>query len=348
VTVATFTVERLVAMFTAARQFVDGPIVRTATGFDKRGAEIGPLDFIATMRSLVAAILLLLLLPATVVANGSWWATKTILDERTFTTVVGEALDSAALRDRLAGRATNIALDKLNRADRQTQQTVLALFGLAAIPDRHQLDLVLRPMVATALEAPAVRAERDRVMVAAHRFVLGGAEAGNEFVSIEGAWVVLDLSAVIEEVVATVDARLPGAGLADFTSQDASVVLAETDRLRTVGSALGLLATAGPALPIVLVAASVLIVALAHRRIRAIGLVGVTVMIAGLVCLTLAVLAGEYARGISDRAAVNGVAGSTYDAFATLLMEQSLVLAGGGMLVAALAWIVSWLRGSEY
>jgi hypothetical protein len=288
-----------------------------------------------------------LLLPAAVVGNGSWWATKTILDERIFTTVVGQALDSAALRDRLAERATAIALDKLNAADRQTQQAVLALFGLTAIPDRQQLGMVLRPMFATALEAPAVRAERDRVMASAHRFVMSGAAASNESVAIEGAVVVLDLSPVVERLVATVDDRLLAAGLTEFSRRDASVVLADTGRLQTVGSTLGLLATAGPGLPIALVAVAVLIVALAHRRIRALGLVGVTVMTAGLVCLTLAVLAGEYARGISDRVAVNVVAGATYDAFATQLMEQSLVLAAGGTLVAVLAWVVSWLRGSE-
>jgi hypothetical protein len=299
------------------------------------------------MRSFLAAILLLLLLPAAVVANGSWWATKTILDERTFTTVVGQALDTAALRDRLAERATAIALDKLNAADRQTQQAVLALFGLTAIPDRPQLELLLRPMFATALEAPAVRAERDRVMTSAHRFVMSGAVTSNESVAIEGAVVVLDLSSVVEHVVATVDNRLLAAGLAEFSRQDASVVLADTGRLQTVGSTLGLLATAGPGLPMALVAVAVLIVFLAHRRVRALGLVGVTLMTAGLVCLTLAVLASEYARGISDRMVVNVVAGATYDAFATQLMEQSLVLAAGGTIVGVSAWVVSWLRRGD-
>jgi hypothetical protein len=299
------------------------------------------------MRSFLAAILLLLLLPAAVVANGSWWATKTILDERTFTTVVGQALDSAALRDRLAERAMAIAVDKLNAADRQSQQAVLALFGLTEVPDRRQLGLLLRPMFVTALEAPAVRAERDRIMTSAHRFVMSGAVASNDSVAIEGAVVVLDLSPVVEQVVARVDDRLLAAGLAEFSRQDASVVLAETGRLQTVGSALGLLATAGPGLPVALAAVAVVIVALAHRRIRALGLVGVTVMVAGLVCLTLAVLAGEYARGISDRMAVNVVAGATYDAFATQLMEQSLLLAAGGTVVAAAAWVVSWLRRED-
>jgi hypothetical protein len=224
---------------------------------------------------------------------------------------------------------------------------VLALFGLTVIPDRQQLGLVLRPMFATALEAPAVRAERDRVMASAHRFVMSGAAASNESVAIEGAVVVLDLSPVVERLVATVDDRLLAAGLTEFSRRDASIVLADTGRLQTVGATLGLLETAGPGLPIALLAVAVLIVALAHRRIRALGLVGVTAMTAGLVCLTLAVLAGEYARGISDRMAVNVVAGATYDAFATQLLEQSLVLAAGGTIVAVSAWVVSRLRRED-
>ena len=76
-------------------------------------------------------------------------------------------------------------------------------------------------------------------------------------------------------------------------------------------------------------------------------MVGVTVMVSGLVCLTLAVLAGEYARGISDRVAVNVVAGATYDAFATSLMEQSILLAAGGTVAAVAAWLVSWLRRED-
>ena len=49
----------------------------------------------------------------------------------------------------------------------------------------------------------------------------------------------------------------------------------------------------------------------------------------------------------ANQAAVNVVAGETYDAFATLLMEQSIILALGGGLVAVVAWIALRLRGSE-
>jgi hypothetical protein len=298
------------------------------------------------MRSFLAANLLILLLPGVVIANSSLWAMQTILDERAFTTVVGRALDSEAIRDRLAARATTIVLDKIYAADGQTQQIMRMAFGLNDVPDRQLVDVLLRPKIAAALEEPAIRDERDRIMASAHRFVVTGAVGSSEFVKIEGPFAVLDLSPVIERLAAAADARLASAGLTDFSSQEASVVLAEAGRLRTVGSTLEVLGTAGTGLPIALGAAILLIVALAHRRIRALGLVGVTVLIAGLVCLTVATLAREFAQNVSDQAAVNVVAGETYDAFATLLMEQSIILAIGGAIVAALAWIVLRLRGS--
>lgn len=301
------------------------------------------------MRSFLAANLLILLLPGIVIANGSWWATQTILDERAFTTVVGRALDSDAIRDRLAARATTIVLDKIYHADGQTQQIMRLAFGLNDVPDRQLVDVLLRPRIAAALEEPAVRDERDRIMASAHRFIVTGARGSNEFVRIEGPYAVLDLSPIVERLAAVADARLAIAGLTDFSGPDASVVLAESGRLRTVGTTLEVLETAGTGwgLPIALGAAILLIVVLAHRRIRSLGLIGVTVLVAGLLCLTVATLAREFAQNISDQAAFNVVAGETYDAFATMLMEQSIILAVGGTLVALLAWMVLRLRGSE-
>ncbi|HEV8282557.1 MAG TPA: hypothetical protein VGQ02_11895 [Candidatus Limnocylindrales bacterium] len=299
------------------------------------------------MRSFLAANLLILLLPGVVIANSSLWARQTILDERAFTTVVGRALDSDAIRDRLAARATTIVLDKIYAADSQTQQIMRLAFGLNDVPDRQLVDVLLRPKIAAALEEPAVRDERDRIMASAHRFVVTGAAGSSEFVRIVGPYAVLDLSPVVELLAAAADARLANAGLTDFSGPDASVVLAEAGRLRTVGSTLEVLGTTGTGLPIALGAGILLIVALAHRRIRALGLVGLTVMIAGVVCLTVATLAREFAQNISDQAAVNVVAGETYDAFATLLMEQSIILALVGGLVALVAWIALRLRGSE-
>ena len=292
------------------------------------------------MRSTVAAILLMLLLPAVVFANGSTWAMRTILDERSFTTVVGHALDSGVIRDRLAERATAIALDKLNDVDGRTEQVMRDVFGLDVVPSRPQLELLLRPVFAAALEAPAVRDERDRVVAAAHRFVVSGASTPDAAVSFRGTQVVLDLGPVIERLAMTVDPRLPADGLADLTPRDASVPLADAGRLRSVGSMLVVLDGTRTAVPIVLLAMIILIVLLAHRRLRAVGLVGVTLLLAGLACLTVTIFAGEFAREISDETAVNHVAGDAYDAFASLLLVQSAGLVVGGAVIALAAWVM--------
>jgi hypothetical protein len=295
------------------------------------------------MRSTVAAILLMLLLPAAVFANGSTWASQTVLDERSFTTVVGRALDSTVIRNRLAERATAIALDKLSDVGR-TEQVMRDVFGLDVVPSQPQLESLLRPMFATALEAPAVRDERDRVVAAAHRFVVSGASTPDASVSFRGTQVVVDLGPVIERLALTVDPRLSADGLADLTPRDASVELADAGRLRSVGSMLVVLDGTRTAVPILLLAMIVLIVLLAHRRLRAVGLVGVTLLLAGVACLTVTILAGEFAREISDENAVNQVAGDAYDAFASLLMVQSAGLIVGGAVIALAAWVVGRRR----
>jgi hypothetical protein len=292
------------------------------------------------MRSTVAAILLMLLFPAVVFANGSTWATRTILDERSFTTVVGHALDSGVIRDRLAERAAAIALDKLNDVDGRTEQMVRDVFGLDVVPSRPQLEMLLRPIFASALEATPVRDERDRVVAAAHRFVVSGASTPDAAVSFRGTQVVLDLGPVIERLAMTVDPRLTADGLADLTPADASVELADAGRLRSVGSMLVVVDGTRTAVPIVLLALIVLIVLLAHRRLRAVGLVGVTVLLAGVACLAVTTLAGEFAREISEETAVNQVAGDAYDAFASLLIVQSAGLVVGGAVLALAAWVL--------
>jgi uncharacterized membrane protein YhaH (DUF805 family) len=292
------------------------------------------------MRSTVAAILLMLLLPAAVFANGSTWASQTILDERSFTTVAGRALDSSVIRNRLAERATAIALDKLSDVDGRTEQVMRDVFGLAVVPSRPQLESLLTPIFATALDAPAVRDERDRVVAAAHRFVVSGASTPDALVSFRGTQVVVDLGPVIERLALTVDPRLSADGLADLTPRDASVEIADAGRLRSVGSMLVVLDRTRTTVPIVLLAMIVLIVLLAHRRLRAVGLIGVTLLLAGVACLAATILAGEFAHGISDKTAVNQVAGDAYDAFASLLLVQSAGLIAGGAVIALTAWVM--------
>jgi chromate transport protein ChrA len=300
------------------------------------------------MRSTVAAILLMLLLPAAVFANGSTWASQTILDERSFTTVVGHALDRHAIRDRLAERATAIVLDKLNDVPGRTDQVLHDIFGLDVVPSRPQLESLLRPIFATALEAPAVRDERDRVVAATHRFVVSGASTPDALVSFRGTQVVVDLGPVIERLALTVDPRLSADGLADLTPGDASVELADAGGLRSVGSMLVVLDGTRTAVPIVLLAMIVLIVLLAHRRLRAVGLVGVTLLLAGVGCLTVAILAGRFAREISDETAVNQVAGDAYDAFASVLVVQSAGLVVAGALISLAVWVVRRRRPRQY
>ena len=58
-------------------------------------------------RTMLAAVLLVLLLPVLVVANASEWAARTVIDDRAFATTAGRVMDAPALRAVVADRVTD-------------------------------------------------------------------------------------------------------------------------------------------------------------------------------------------------------------------------------------------------
>ena len=59
------------------------------------------------LRTMLAAVLLVLLLPALVVANASEWAARTVVDDQAFATTAGRVMDTPALRQVVADRVTS-------------------------------------------------------------------------------------------------------------------------------------------------------------------------------------------------------------------------------------------------
>ena len=68
-------------------------------------------------------------------------------------------------------------------------------------------------------------------------------------------------------------------------------------------------------------------------------MVGVAAMIAGLVSLAAVWLGGGVATSLPDDPTAGEVVGDVYDAFASLLVGQSLLLLLGGFVIALVAWI---------
>jgi hypothetical protein len=290
----------------------------------------------------MAAILLVLLLPMVVIANASTWALRTVLDERVFTATVGRILDTPALEQEMAERATTTILDVADDAPIRLQALATQVLGVPDA-DRATLQAALEARVSTALDAPAVVAARDEAVSAFHRFIIGAARAEPP-IAIQGSRVVLDLGDIVEQVAATLDPRLPALGFASLPPETTTIVLGEASQLRMVSQGLSLLEAMRLVIPLVVVAVILAIVGLAHRRTRALGIVGVAIMAAGVVCMAVAWVGGGVVSGVPEDPTVGSILGDVYDAFIGLLMGQSLLLIVAGTAIAVVAWIAAGRR----
>ncbi len=291
------------------------------------------------VRTFLAAVLLIALLPAMVVANASTWALQTVVDDDAFTTTVTRSMETPSLREALATEAAVAVVDALERADRRLQTAATLVLGLGLGASAPQLEAALAARILAALDDPRVEAARDEVIRAVHHALLTSARGGGRLVSIQGDQVVLDLSPVVERVVAVVDTRLPSAALAGLAATDAQLVLAEADAFQTASQALTLADALRLIIPLIVVVVILAIVGLAHRRTRALGIVGAAVMVAGLVSLGIAWVGGGVVAGVPEDPTVGRIAADVYDSFTSLLFGQSLLLIVGGALVALLALI---------
>ena len=298
------------------------------------------------MRTALAAILLILLLPAVLVANAATWATRTVLDESTFIAQVGAVLEAPALEEAIAARATAAVIATLDRAPGRLAVVGQAILGLSMAPTRTQIQEALEARILAALADPAVRAARDEAVAASHRFVVDAARRDNDLVAIEGSQVVLDLRPVVERAAAAVDDRLPRAGLASVAPSDARIVLADAPAVETIGRVAGLMETLRLVVAIAILAILVLVVVLAHRRMRALAFVGVAIMLAGLTSLAVAWF-GQGVVGAAADPMVSQVARDVYAAFLSPLVLQSALLTAGGALLSVVAWIALQRRAAR-
>jgi hypothetical protein len=299
------------------------------------------------MRRTIAALLLVILLPALVVVNASTWALRTALDDAAFAATVGRVMDTPAVEDAIATRATTAVIDTLDTAPGRLATVSAVVLGLTGDPSRDQIAAALEARILTALSAPRVEAARDDAIRAVHAVLLGAATRDDGLVHVDGSQVVLDLGPIVEQVAGAVDDRLPRAGLANLPADQTTIVLAEAPQLATVTRTVDILEALRIVLPLALLALVVAILALAHRRARALGLIGMAMVVAGLVSLVIAWLGG----GIVGRAPEDPVAAlvvkGAYDAFVEVLVLQSLLLIAIGAFLTLVARVLVMRRPSR-
>lgn len=288
------------------------------------------------MRTVLAALLLVLLLPTVVLANASYWAVRTVVDDAAFAATVGDVLDSPTVRATIAHRVSDDVTAYLATEPetlRVLATEILHVDGSASI---DQIRSALRAAIAPALDDPTVRQARDAAVARVHAYLVGAATGESGAVRIEGDELILDTGGLLERLAAAVDPRLTPA-MVRLPVSDRILVLAEADAIETAGTAVGLLEAAQILIPIVAIVAALAILGLAHRRVRALGLVGVAVMVAGAVTLVAAWVGGAAVGNASTNPTVRQMSTEVYSAFTGLLVWQSAILVVGGLVLAVIA-----------
>lgn len=291
------------------------------------------------MRSLFTIVLLILLVPVVLLANAATWATRTVLDEAVFASAVGRALDTPALEEVVATRATETAIRALDSAPDRLEVVSRVVLGLSESPSRGEIEAALHARILDALTAPEVEAARDDAVAAVHGFLVGGGAGGGGLVGVEGSEVVLDLGPLVEAAAAAVDDRLPRAGLDDISEAEARIVLGDATVLRTANRAVTTMRGLQLAIPLLVLAIVLLVAVFARRRTRALGVAGLAIMTAGLASLAIAWLGAGIVGRMPEDPLVGEVTREVYAAFLSPLVLQSLVIAAGGALLALGSWL---------
>ena len=297
-------------------------------------------------RTMLAAVLLVLLLPALVIANASEWAARTVVDDHAFATTAGRVMDTPALRAVVADRITDQVVTALVTDPITARVVATQILGLSAEATAPEIGTAIRARVAVALDDPAVREARDAIIEDIHARLIGAAAGDSGAVRIEGDELVLDTGPFIDRLAVAVDGRLTP-GLIAIAPDDRTIVLARSEVLETSSDTLSLLGLGRFLIPIAAVIVALAIVGLAHRRVRALGLVGIAVTLAGVLTLVAAWAGGEAIAGASRDATVRQVASEVYRAFLDLLVIQSMVLILTGTLIAIVAWVIQRGRQSS-
>jgi hypothetical protein len=297
------------------------------------------------LRTMLAAVLLVLLLPALVVANASEWAARTVVDDQAFATTAGQVMETPALRQVVADRVTSQVVSGLLTDPITARVVATQILGLTADATATEIASAIQARVRVALDDPAVREARDAIISDIHASLIGAA-TGSGVVTIQGDALVLDTGPFIDRLAKAVDGRLTP-GTISIPRADRTIVLARADVLETSSDALSLLDLGRFLIPIAAVIVALAIVGLAHRRVRALGIVGIALTVAGIVTLVAAWLGGEAIAGTSSDATVRQVASGVYAAFLRSLAIQSALLIASGAVIAIGAWLILRRRQSS-
>jgi hypothetical protein len=295
------------------------------------------------LRTGLATLLLVLLVPTVVAANVSTWGLRTVLDSGTFRTTVERALDEPTLERALAVAVADGIVDRVDELPGSVQsdfarRLVARRVGLAADAGDAALRAALGERILEMMQDPAVEGVRGDVIASVHGQVLGAARGDAGLVEVQGRDVVLDTPRLLDRIQGVADPRI-AALFADVPpSLSEPIVVAQVAELVPVQRALTIMERLRVLLPLVAVTAALLIVLLAHRRPRALGIVGLAIAVAGLLSLLVVWSAGLYVSTVPDAPPARQLTREVYGAFLDVLVAQSIILVAVGLALVVLGW----------
>ncbi len=289
------------------------------------------------VRTGLTALLLLALVPVAILADLSVWVTRTVVDERVFTTTVSTALDTPAFHEAIAGAVADTLTDRIEGLDPTVRAAGALALGVAN--QRAAIRAWLGDHLVPVMGSTALAGQRNALIAAGHAVLIGGADPSGP-IRIVGGNVVLDAGG-IETVIA--DALDPTGAAAPFlrlTSAEQLVVLAPATRFEQATTTIHRLRLLLPILAILMVVLGLLAIASAHHRARALGGVGMALALAGVVGLAGAWLVdqvvGAFIPTPITRDAMRGIVASLTD----VLAMQSALLVVAGVALLVMGWSI--------
>jgi hypothetical protein len=294
-------------------------------------------------RSLLAALLVLALIPAAAAANASTWAKRSVLDQQTFTEVVDRALDAPEAEEALAEQLAPVLFDTLVGADERARLILGPLAGQA--PDAPAGDIIrgLEPRIRAALESPRFDAAREQMVIAAHQALVGLDDPAST-VRIDGDALIVDAADLLRVLLDTIDSRIVALGVSVPEGTTVDIELASSPGLAATGQVLPTVDRLGTILPLVAIATALLVVVVAHRRGRALQVVGLAITLAGVACL-LVVWLGGLAVAAAESPISPQLVQSTYRALSSDFVTQSMALMVGGFILLVVGGVVAVFGG---
>jgi hypothetical protein len=291
---------------------------------------------------MLAALLVLALIPAVAAANATTWAKRSVLDQRTFTEVVDRALDSPEAEEALAEQLAPALFDTLVDADERARLVLAPIAGQSADASDDAVIRGLEPRIRAALESPRFDAAREQLVIAAHR-TLVGLDDPDSTVRIDGDALIVDAADLLRVLLDTIDSRIGALGIDVPDGANVDIELASSPGLAATGEVLPTVDRLGTILPLIAIATALLVIVVAHRRGRALQVVGLAITLAGAACLGVVWLGGLAAAGAESPISPELVQ-ATYQALSSDLVTQSMALIVGGFVLLVVGGLVSVLR----